>query len=353
MTASTVFPSFGGLFDLAKRDGVDVRPTLLRVLTDLYVQTPTHPADEERQFVELALRLIDKVDDATRAAVRARLSIYARAPLPVMQALARRSDEPRPATAGQPSDTGAKTGGAHAPAAARSEAAATNTTNTASAARKRESDRPAGSGFTELFLRGNAFDRVQMLRNLNYSTLTPAPRLDEEKAEATTAMLEEAALSADRRGFADELADGLGIARELAQRIAEDASGESLLCVGRMLRMPIEIFERILLLLNPVIGTSVERVFALSRMYGDVSERVALIMLAAWRGQSMLTPRAEAPATATASAEPAPRQAATPRHRPVLYDDETRQARPGPAAPARPAAPATQPGFGQRNSGRS
>lgn len=350
MTASTVFPSFGGLFDLAKRDGVDVRPTLLRVLTDLYVQTPTHSADEERQFVELALRLIDKVDDATRAAVRARLSIYARAPLPVMQALARRTDEPRPATAGQPPGSATKPDAAKAPAAAPSEAA----TTAASAARKRESDRPAGSGFTELFLRGNAFDRVQMLRNLNYSTLTPAPRLDEEKAEAITAMLEEAAFCADRRGFADELADGLGIARELAQRVAEDASGESLLCVGRMLRMPIEIFERILLLLNPVIGTSVERVFALSRMYADVSERVALIMLAAWRGQSMLAPRAETPATATT--EPAPRQAATqtPRHRPVLYDDESRRARPGPAAPqARPAAPATNPGFGQRNTGRS
>ena len=53
-----------GLVDLACRDGVDVRPTLLRVLTDLYVQKPTHSADEETQYVELALGLIDTVDDA-------------------------------------------------------------------------------------------------------------------------------------------------------------------------------------------------------------------------------------------------------------------------------------------------
>jgi hypothetical protein len=348
MTASTAFPSFGGLFDLAKRDGVDVRPTLLRVLTDLYVQTPIHSADEERQFVELALRLIDKVDDATRASVRARLSIYPRAPLPVMQALTKRASDSRPDAETSPEAPRANTAGAQARAADAPEATEQN------AARKREPGRPAGSGFTELFLRGNAFDRVQMLRNLNYSTLAPAPRLEQEKAEAIVAVLEEAAFAADRCGFANELADGLELTRELAERVAEDASGEALLCVGRVLRMPIEIFERILLLLNPVIGTSVERVFALSRMYEDVSERVALIMLAAWRGQSALAPREER--LADAPAQPAPHQAATqtPRHRPVLYDDESRRARPGPAAqPARPAVPVAIPGFGQRNTGRN
>ena len=56
---------------LSRREGVDIRPTLLRVLTDLYVQTNAHSADEERQFVELTSRLIEQVDDATRAAVRA------------------------------------------------------------------------------------------------------------------------------------------------------------------------------------------------------------------------------------------------------------------------------------------
>ena len=61
---------------LSRREGVDIRPTLLRVLTDLYVQAATHSADERRQFVELSSRLIDQVDDATRAAVRARLAIY-------------------------------------------------------------------------------------------------------------------------------------------------------------------------------------------------------------------------------------------------------------------------------------
>ena len=71
-----MFHGFDGLMTLSRREGVDVRPTLLRVLTDLYVQTASHTIEEDQQFSELASRLIDEVDDATRAAVRARLSVY-------------------------------------------------------------------------------------------------------------------------------------------------------------------------------------------------------------------------------------------------------------------------------------
>ena len=76
MTTPLLFPGFDGLMTLSRREGVDIRPTLLRVLTDLYVQASAHSDDEERQFVELTSRLIDEVDDATRAVVRARLAIY-------------------------------------------------------------------------------------------------------------------------------------------------------------------------------------------------------------------------------------------------------------------------------------
>ena len=41
--------------------------------------------DEERQFVELTSRLIDQVDDATRAAVRARLAIYPGTPAEILK----------------------------------------------------------------------------------------------------------------------------------------------------------------------------------------------------------------------------------------------------------------------------
>src|SRR6266436_2196187 len=95
MTATPLFPGFDGLMTLSRREGVDIRPTLLRVLTDLYVQTIAHTEDEERQFVELTSRLIDQVDDATRAVVRARLSIYPSTPAAIMKQLGLRPSSPR------------------------------------------------------------------------------------------------------------------------------------------------------------------------------------------------------------------------------------------------------------------
>src|SRR6266403_4053578 len=94
MTTPPLFPGFDGLMTLSRREGVDIRPTLLRVLTDLYVQTNAHSADEERQFVELTSRLIDQVDDATRAAVRARLAIYPATPAEIMDKLGLRRSHP-------------------------------------------------------------------------------------------------------------------------------------------------------------------------------------------------------------------------------------------------------------------
>src|SRR5579872_5155094 len=83
MSTTPLFPSFDGLMSLSKHEGVDIRPTLLRVLTDLYVQAAKHTEAERRQFSELASRLIDGVDDATRAVVRARLSVCADTPEPI------------------------------------------------------------------------------------------------------------------------------------------------------------------------------------------------------------------------------------------------------------------------------
>ena len=73
------------LVDLACRDGVDVRPTLLRVVTDLYVQKPNHSTEEETQFVELALGLIEAVDAQnpnTVALMRGPLAMFAVGNLP-------------------------------------------------------------------------------------------------------------------------------------------------------------------------------------------------------------------------------------------------------------------------------
>src|SRR5438105_15813792 len=86
---SAMFPKLEGLDSLARRDGVDIRPTLLRVLTDLYVQKPAHSAEEERHYTELVLRLIDSVDLATRVTIAKKLGAYTGAPPAVARRLAR------------------------------------------------------------------------------------------------------------------------------------------------------------------------------------------------------------------------------------------------------------------------
>ena len=77
-----------GLFNL-NQQGIDIRPTLLRVITDQYLQTSVHTTDEERQFTELAMRLLDETEIATRAAVAKRLAPHAYAPRPIILQLAR------------------------------------------------------------------------------------------------------------------------------------------------------------------------------------------------------------------------------------------------------------------------
>jgi hypothetical protein len=67
----------------------------------------------------------------------------------------------------------------------------------------------------------------------------------------------------------------------------------------------------VLLFLDPEIGSSVNSVYRLSRLYDRLSERSALIMLAAWRGATVAVTRA--------------------KYKPALYDDERQRTRAAPA----------------------
>src|SRR5690606_2575195 len=81
-------PAHSGFARLADRTGLDIRPTLLRVLTDLYVLKPAHTDEEERHYVELATRLLDGVDVASRIALAERLSGFSGAPREIVRRLA-------------------------------------------------------------------------------------------------------------------------------------------------------------------------------------------------------------------------------------------------------------------------
>ena len=244
-------PRLDGLFDLALRDGVDIRPTLLRVLTDLYVQKPFHTQDEERQYVELATGLIDSVDATTRTAVAATLRDYPGAPAAVLH----------------------KLNSADAPAT------------------KLRSPEPKADDLTELFFSATSEERQLILANLVAS---------ERRARAPAASpemlnrLESAARNRASAEFARALRLALGIQSNLAERIITDSSGEPLVVAAKALRMPAPMLQRILLLLNPAISHSVTRVYELARLFDEIPPQAADEIVAIWRGVQRRKPAHEA-----------------------------------------------------------
>ncbi|AWL97301.1 MULTISPECIES: DUF2336 domain-containing protein [Bradyrhizobium] len=283
MTKS-LFPGFDGLMSLSRREGVDVRPTLLRVLTDLYVQTRIHSDDEQRQFTELATRLIDQVDDATRAAIKAKLAIYPSTPVPVLQKLGlvaahegRRvplaREIPTPAPAPAPART---------PTDAELRMAANMAMQPKDAAE-----------IHDMFFRAGASERALILHNLAQTPLKAAPRIPTVRAKRAIQILEMAAIAGDVENFTLELGDSLILPSRVAAQIVDDAGGEALAVAARALDMPSPNFQRILLFFKPEIGTSVNEVYRLSRLYDRLNDRSALVMLAAWRGSTLAVTRAK------------------------------------------------------------
>ena len=80
-------PRLEGLFALSRAQGLDVRPTLLRVLTDMFVEAKRPSEAEVARFGELALHLIEQVDEDTRLVVAGKLGSSPNAPRPVLDKL--------------------------------------------------------------------------------------------------------------------------------------------------------------------------------------------------------------------------------------------------------------------------
>lgn len=289
MVNSPAISPLDSLVDLACRDGVDVRPTLLRVITDLYVQVSAHTAEEETQYVELALGLIGAVDEQTRRAVAARLSGYANAPLAVLECLA----APPAGTAATPP---------LAPEAT-------------PAPEKLPAPPPSNAPtheLTELFFSADAEERRLILIHLDV-VAAPASQRRTAPPDAIIRRLESTALERNATEFARMLDRGLSIGLTLANRIAQDPSGEAIVVAAKALGMKSDVLQRILLFLNPAIGQSVDRVFELARLFDDITWSAAERMVAIWREKG---------------------ERLRPRHAPVHWDDENSTAR-ARATPAR------------------
>jgi uncharacterized protein (DUF2336 family) len=331
MTTPPLFSGFDGLMNLSHREGVDIRPTLLRVLADLYVQTTTHSEQEARQFVELTSRLIDQVDDATRAAVRARLAVYPATPAPVLEQLGLKPSVPDPRV------PLAQEVPAHLipGIAAASEPAEPPREAPLRMAAKLSMQPKDAAEISNLFFGAASSERALILHNLSETPLRASPRVPAQRARRSIEALEMAAFVADVENFTLELGETLILPWKIATQVVNDPTGEPLACAAKALGMPSPVYQRVLLFLKPEIGTSVHTVYRLSRLYDVLNEQSALIMLAAWRGSTMAVSRA--------------------KYRSALYDDERNRARPAAAQtrPApQPASGVAAPRTGSQNSGR-
>jgi hypothetical protein len=267
MTEYPAFPRIEGLLDLERRNGVDVRPTLLRVLTDLYVQSHSHTPDEETQYVELAARLIDSVDAETRSAVAARLAAYPRAPEVIVARL---------------NELGAAPPEVESPPLA-----------------------PRQLDLKNAFFAATSYERQMILTNLDAGEHTPpAPAVE------TCKRLEAAVLDGNISEFARILEGALLVSRNVAIKIVADPFGEPIVIAAKALGMPRDALQRILLLLNPEIGRSVQRVYELAALFDEINVATADSMVAIWRGR---VPQQQRPAA--------------PVYQPATYDDETTSAR--------------------------
>ncbi len=289
-----MFPGLDSLVDLADA-GVDIRPTLLRVLTDLYVQQQTHSIEEEQQYCELAQRLLGAVDVATRAAVAAKLASYPAAPLQVLKRLREDTVTVRDAlrTAARAPRGGIPSG----------------------QDRMAANSGPADAAeLTALFAAAAAEERRLILLNLDVAA--PQPCADIAAAPSAVAALEALALQRRTEEFVKGLGRLLAIADEQARAIVQDSGGEPFVAAAKALGVPGDVLQRVLLFLNPAIGHSVERVYDLAQLYDEVPLAAAHALVSIWQAAH---PRVKRPVGhATASSRRTQDEGQRTNERPVL-----------------------------------
>ena len=273
-----------GLAGLADRTGVNIKPTLLRVLTDLYVQKSSHTDEEERHYTELALRLIEVVDMGTCAVVAAKLSKYPNAPAAVTQRLA--ALMPRSKFAAEPyipspsivPDVVFEDDDLFEPIP--SLAPQTEPVTPASPSEPET----ASSDFIEqreTFFAASPEERRLILMSLEYvATAEPVPLA---QGTAIVRYLEQAALAGRLQEYTTLLQQALGVSRATCSRLVTDPLGECFVVAAVALAMPRDSFRRVLSFLNPDIGDDPQRLEELTELFDSLPLPVALHLVAIWR----------------------------------------------------------------------
>jgi hypothetical protein len=275
----------------------DATDRLLLALTSLYVQRPVHTAEEQQQYAELALRLIDRAGPETCAAVAARLRRHPDAPA---ELIGRLGDAPCDSEDGVPPPP---------PAGDRAGCTASPDGSFPASLYRHAADAPSPEGDRDLADRepapcenagpaappipltpeiGEAFfataseERRRMLSLL-------APRGDAEPSPESSRRFHVRIDTATwRRGtdaFARDFARLIDAPRGLCERILNDPSGEPMVVAARAAGMPAALLQRILLL-SPAVNHSVQNVHELTDLYHGLDGRIARGLLAVWRSQA-------------------------------------------------------------------
>jgi uncharacterized protein (DUF2336 family) len=351
--SSPRLPSVQRLIGLARSNGVDVRPTLLRVIVDQFVAETHHHAAEVTRFAELVVNLLPRAGVADRALVAEKLADHPQTPAAVARALAQdeasvarpilircralsdddlflavRSGDPDKALAvAEREDIGLAALVAledmDDPAIRAALAARIGRSVPAPAPR-----RPKAADLGLSFLAAATAQRETMLAELVLAGQALPPGLGPKSAGLD---LETAALSRRQGALSEALARTFLFDAHTAASIAADPGGEPLVVCARALDLGREATTRMLLFAHDAIGTSVDRIYALSSLYQAIPRAAAVALVRSW----------QAAAVAGATAKPG-------RHQPVMASDAServgaRQAA-SVAARAVPRAPAVRPG---------
>jgi hypothetical protein len=329
---------FDGLADIGLRGGVDMRPTLIRVLTDLYVQKLKHTPDEERHYTELALRLLDGVNAQTRAVVAAKLAPHLSPPLRVVQYLVK--DLPEVAAPLQGHAVLRASTTKEIPAEAQLPAEVPMVLAPAEPALAPQSDDGHNSDdsrlidecptddfphaldavtaneLNTLFFASTEEERRLILLNLHIVAPLSAGEIAITRDPSVAQRLEAAALGSYREDLARQFALALHIPREQARRIARDNFGEPMVVAVKALCVPRDVFHRILMFANPAVGRSVERVQSLAALFDEMTLPAAEGMVAIWQALEI-------------------KERSTAKHQPMHWDDQSSGVRPAAAIPRR------------------
>jgi hypothetical protein len=272
------------LLGLADRPGNDIRARLLLALTALYVERATHTEEEKRQYAELAQRLIDVVDETTRSAVAGILREHPTAPIEISR---------RPPQTAAPAAVPASAGSAPIPAVDMAPARE-------AAVSAFDAIDPAEWG--EAFFAATAAPRRSLLALIATRCEGQSQEPAQDIARADYERLDAAALQGRIGEFIREFERLLELPRGLCERIINDASGEPIVVAAIAVHLPIAVLQRLLLLVNPAVGHSVERVFDLTNLAYDLDRGAAIRLLASWRDKARREEPASQPAAAATDA---------------------------------------------------